>query len=181
MKKTGQNESLFYLIRGITILLKAHRYNLCLCVNIEEWNNRYNGWHTPYFPPEYQRCCLEGSDFTPDLSCDLYMFFMKYFIWMTGSCPKVNFQRNKSWIKEFRICTDNWNPQLQEAVIDLISLCISKDPNRRVQNAMKLVEENSFRLLAEQTWGYDFEKKTFQIRDINTTDKWKWKDIFLFD
>ena len=39
MNKTGQNDGLFYLIRGINILLKVHRSNLCLCANNKELYN----------------------------------------------------------------------------------------------------------------------------------------------
>ena len=181
MNKTGQNDGLFYLIRGINILLKVHRNNLCLCANSKEWNDRYYGWHTPYFPPEYQRCCLNGRDFTPNMSCDLYMFFIKYYIWVTGSHLNVNFQRNKSWIEVFLISTEEWVSEIQDAVIDLISLCINRDPDRRMQSASELVKEKSFLLLEEQAGRCDFEEETFEIRSIDTADKWRWKDVFLFD
>ena len=181
MKKTGQNDGLLYLIRGIKILLNAHRGNLCLCSNNKEWNDRYNGWHTPYFPPEYQRCCLSGSDFIPDLSCDLYMFFIKYYLWITGSHLMVNFQRNKSWILDFQESTEEWDTDLQDAVIDMISLCINKDPDRRIRNAIELMKEKSYLLLAEQAGRCDIEEGTFGIESIDTSDQWRWKDVFLFD
>lgn len=182
METKRQEDCLYYLYRGLLILYKVHRKNNALCTQLKEWNNRDYGWHIPYFPPEYKICCLKGTDFEPDQSCDLYMFFIKFFIWVTGEWLPVNFQMNGSWQDIFREHTEKWDIDVQDAVMDLFSLCTNCDKDRRIQNAIELSEQNSLVIIVNCNRSVRLdEKETIEDWNFDSTKEWKWRDIFLFD
>lgn len=76
MRKISEQECLKNLIGGIDCISKYHRHNKVWCCNQSNWNEKEYGWTNPLFPPEYQKACLNGTEFVPESTCDLYFFMI---------------------------------------------------------------------------------------------------------
>ena len=87
--------------------------------------------------------------------------------------------------EELRAELANWKQMYKEAEKQYeektAKLEEYKETEKSTEKASELVKEKSFLLLKEQAGRCDFEEETFEVRNIDTADQWRWKDIFLFD
>lgn len=131
MRKISEQECLKNLIGGIDCISKYHRHNKVWCCNQSNWNEKEYGWTNPLFPPEYQKACLNGTEFVPESTCDLYFFMIQFYIWVTESNPDINFLRNDKWKKKFILYTENYEEQTQKLIMILFSWCTRSSVDKR--------------------------------------------------
>lgn len=154
MRKISEQECLENLIGGIDCISQYHRHNKVWCCNQNSWNEKEYGWINPLFPPEYQKACLNGTEFVPESTCDLYFFMIQFYIWVIGSNPDINFLRNDKWKKKFILYTENYEEQTQKLIMILFSWCTRSSVDKRPGSAMILKNTEYYQILSRRLEEY---------------------------
>lgn len=147
MQTNSEKVSLQYLIEGIKNLKKYHAVGETYCDKLPEWKSSAYGWHTPYFPPEYKKCCLNGTRFLAEASCDLYYFMIKYYERIKGSLPPESFQLNRKWGLILRRSMVGWSPKIQDCVVKIVGICTRNNKSQRPRDAIELMEQKEYKML----------------------------------
>lgn len=154
MRKISEQECLENLIGGIDCISQYHRHNKVWCCNQSNWNEKEYGWTNPLFPPEYQKACLNGTEFVPESTCDLYFFMIQFYIWVIGSNPDINFLRNDKWKKKFILYTENYEEQTQKLIMILFLWCTRSSVDKRPGSAMILKNTEYYQILSRRLEEY---------------------------
>ncbi len=136
------------LLEHLRRMREVHESGGTCYAQSKEWRNCAYGWHNPLFPPEYRHFCLKGGAFGAEPSCDLYYFMACYYERITGKKAPHNFEMDRSWKEQVRICAVAWEPEQQEVLLGVIACCTRWKRQRRVQNAGELLKTDGMKVLA---------------------------------
>ena len=171
MRKISEQECLENLIGGIDCISQYHRHNKVWCCKQSNWNEKEYGWINPLFPPEYQKACLNGTEFAPESTSDLYFFMIQFYIWVIGRNPDINFLRNDKWKKKFILYTENYEEQTQKLIMILFSWCTRSSVDERPGSALILKNTEYYQILSRRLEEYPGNEEK------SSTEKW-YKTLF---
>ncbi len=181
MKQIKQEECLDIFTSGIDYIARIHEQKKVLCNYLKEWRQRDYGWSNPLFTPQYQRACLNGVEFVPDYSCDLYIFMIIFYEIITNRGVPVNFRRNGRWKFGFINSTPNFDTSIRNSIMILFEWCTKIRVDNRPYNAIELKQTEYYNILQNKLKEHkEYERKnTFEKREANLFKECSWKDIFL--
>lgn len=172
-------------IDGIETIRHYHEKREVICTHLKEWNDRDLGWLRSVFPPEYRRSCLSGTDFSPDYTCDLFMYMVRFFENSTGERTPVNFQIRKGWNRKYINIDIPEERELDVAFFELFQKCTSRNINKRYNDAIKLTEAPEYQIIKKEFIKYyktpecDVEQENSFIKLVGSDIEWN--EIFIKD